>query len=158
MKRDLKGKTIIITGASSGIGAATAVQCAAAGMNLVLNARREDRLKDVAKRLEDMGAQTALVIGDVTEPGISHRMLDAAEDRFGGFHAVFANAGYGMNKAVVDETDDELRRMFDVNFFASVEEDTSGDSGINEIQTLQMSSEATGGQLRLVVTTPWATS
>ena len=121
MAANLTDKVIIITGASSGIGAATAIACAQAGMNIVLNARREDRLRDVADRIDKLGRQCELVIGDVTESGISQRMLDAAEQRFGRFDAVFANAGYGMNKLVLDETDDELRRMFEVNFFASVE-------------------------------------
>ena len=48
--RDLSGKVIVITGASSGIGAATAVECARAGMKVVLGARRADRLEDVARR------------------------------------------------------------------------------------------------------------
>ncbi len=93
MAAKLTDKVIIITGASSGIGAATAIACAEAGMNIVLNARREDRLRDVADRIDKLGRQTELVIGDVTEPGISQRMLDAAEQRFGRFDAVFANAG-----------------------------------------------------------------
>ena len=121
MKRDLKGKAIIITGASSGIGAATALQCAETGMDVLLNARREDRLERVAEQIRQLNRKVALVIGDVTEPGLSQRLLDAAEEQFGRFDAVFANAGYGMNKTVLDMTDEEWRRMFDVNFFAGIE-------------------------------------
>ena len=120
MPRDLTGKTIVITGASSGIGAATAVECAQAGMNVILNARREDRLRDLQSRIESFERRAIIVAGDVTEGDINDRMLDAAEREFGGFHAVFANAGYGLNKAVIDKSDEELRRMFDVNFFAGV--------------------------------------
>jgi short-subunit dehydrogenase len=121
MPRLLTDRVIIVTGASSGIGAATAVECARAGMDLVLNARRPDRLEVVAKHVRDLGRRTALVVGDVTEAGITSRMLDAAESTFGRFDAVFANAGYGSMRPVVHETDADLRRMFDVNFFASVD-------------------------------------
>lgn len=121
MAGDLKGRVIIVTGASSGIGAATAVQCAEAGMNVLLTARREDRLEEVARQVRDRQCQAGLVIGDVTEPGLSQRLLDTAEEQFGRFDAVFANAGYGMNKTVMDMTDEEWRRMFDVNLFSGIE-------------------------------------
>jgi len=121
MARDLRGKVIIITGASSGIGAATALQCAQAGMDIVLNARREDRLEEVAGKIRQLNRKVALVVGDVTEPGIGRRMLDAAEEQFARFDVVFANAGYGMNKTVLDMTDEEWRRIFEVNLFAGIE-------------------------------------
>jgi short-subunit dehydrogenase len=119
MPRDLTNKTIIITGASSGIGAATAIECARAGMHIVLNARREDRLADVAQKLEQMGAKTAIAAGDVIDPAVTQRMLDTARDTFGGFYAVFANAGYGQPMHGHDMTMDQMRRIFEVNYFAS---------------------------------------
>ena len=119
MARDLADKTIIITGASSGIGEATAIECAKAGMNLVLNARRADRLESVAARVRELGRKAVMVVGDVTVDGISERMLDAADEELGGFHAVFANAGYGLRRTVIDLGDEELRKIFEVNFFAS---------------------------------------
>ena len=67
MPRDLTGQVIVITGASSGIGAATAVACARAGMNVVLNARRGDRLERVAAEVRRAGAEAEMVIGDVTD-------------------------------------------------------------------------------------------
>lgn len=121
MPRTLKDHVIIITGASSGIGAAAAVACATAGMNVVLNARREDKLRDVARQVEALGRQTALVIGDVTEPGISDRMLDTAMQRFGRFDAVFANAGFGFDRPMVETSERDLREIFEVNFFAGVD-------------------------------------
>jgi short-subunit dehydrogenase len=119
--RDLTNKTIIITGASSGIGAVTAVECAKAGMNVVLNARREDRLREIRQRIEKHGGKATIVVGDVTDDGISDRMLDEADQRFGGFYAVFANAGYGMNKPVHEMSEEETRQMFEVNFFAALD-------------------------------------
>lgn len=119
--RDLADKTIIITGASSGIGAATAIECAKAGMNIVLNARREDKLRGVAQEITSLGRKAEVVAGNVTDPGISQKMLDAAEKSFGGFHAVFANAGYGMERPMYKMSSAQLREMFDVNFFSGVE-------------------------------------
>jgi short-subunit dehydrogenase len=118
---DLHGKVIVITGASSGIGAATALACAKTGMNVVLNARRAEKLDAVAALARQAGAEAVTVVGDVTEPGISGRMLDAAYDRFDRFDAVFANAGYGFDLAAHEVSDEALRKIFDVNFFASTD-------------------------------------
>ena len=67
MMKELAGTTIVITGASSGIGAATAVACGAAGMNVVLGGRRLDRLEQVSRRVEAVGGATAIVVGDVRD-------------------------------------------------------------------------------------------
>ena len=121
MARDLKGKVIVITGASSGIGAATAVECARAGMNVVLNARRADRTEAVAETVRGCGAEAVAVVGDVTDQGISERMLDAAVERFGRFDVVFANAGFGFERPMAEVEIDDLRRIFEVNFFAAMD-------------------------------------
>ena len=117
----LSDKTIVVTGASSGIGAATARACAAAGMNLVLAARRRDRLEAVAAEVERLGRRAEIVEGDVAEAGHAARLLDAAERAFGGFHAVFANAGYGLEREVLATPLEEMRRMFEVNFFCGAD-------------------------------------
>ena len=121
LRRVLTDQVIIITGASSGIGAATAIECAKTGMNVLLNARREEKLHAVAEQVRQAGAQAEVVVGDVTDQRISARMLDAAQQRFGRFDVVFANAGYGFEKPAVEVADEELRRIFDVNFFAAAE-------------------------------------
>lgn len=122
MAVQLRDRVIIITGASSaGIGAATAEQCARAGMHVVLNARREDRLEQTAERVRRHGVDAALVVGDVADPETTPRLIETALEHFGGFYAVFANAGYGMERAALDFSLDELRRIFDVNFFAAVD-------------------------------------
>ncbi len=121
MPLDLAGRTIVITGASSGIGAATAIECAKAGMNVVLNGRRADRLGAVATQVRENGGKAAVVIGNVTDDGMSQLLLDQAEHRFGRFWAVFANAGYGLNKPAVEVDDRQLRDIFDVNFFAAMD-------------------------------------
>lgn len=111
----------MVTGASSGIGAATAVACAQAGMDVVLNGRRADRLEAVAAQIRSLGRCAEAVAGDVTDAGMSTRLLDAAEGRFGRFDVVFANAGYGFKKPEHELTTAELRAIFEVNFFASFE-------------------------------------
>ncbi len=121
MPRVLRDQVIIITGASSGIGAATAIECAKAGMDTVLNARRADRLEQVADNVRRRGQKAEIVVGDVTAEGMSQRMLDTAQGAFGRFDVVFANAGYGFERSVVQMDDQELRQIFDVNFFASFE-------------------------------------
>ncbi|MCP3904281.1 MAG: SDR family NAD(P)-dependent oxidoreductase [Planctomycetes bacterium] len=121
MPADLTGRVIIITGASSGIGAATAVECARAGMHVVLNARRADRLEEVRDRVTGFRREAVTVIGDVTEPGISGRLLDAAHEAFGRHDAVFANAGHMVSRSIVNGTEDELRTMMDVHLFAVVD-------------------------------------
>ena len=117
----LTDHVFIITGASSGIGAATAIEAARRGMDVVLSARRPDRLDEVAVRVRDAGRRAATVAGSVTDPGMSDRLLDTAQSAFGRFDFVFANAGYGLGKTVLDTSEAELRELFEVNFFAGVD-------------------------------------
>ncbi|MBM4105659.1 MAG: SDR family NAD(P)-dependent oxidoreductase [Phycisphaerae bacterium] len=118
---DLADKSIVITGGSSGIGAATAIECARAGMDCVLVARRRDRLAEVAAEVARLGRRAELVACDIADPRSSEAILDAAERAFGGFHAVFANAGYGLERDVLATPIDEMRRMFEVNFFSGAD-------------------------------------
>jgi short-subunit dehydrogenase len=118
MARSLADKTIIITGAGTGIGAATAVACAAAGMHVVLNGRRAAPLRTVAEAVEQRGRRALVVVGDVTAAGLNQRLLDSAMESLDGFHAVFANAGYGFQKPLHELSFEALRQIFEVNFFA----------------------------------------
>ncbi len=113
--------TLIITGASAGIGAATAIEAAKAGYDILLNARREEKLQRVAEAVRAHGRRTAIVAADVADPGVNQRLLDVAESELDGFDAVYANAGYGVDRAIVATSDADLRRIFEVNFFAGVD-------------------------------------
>ena len=117
--RALTDQVIIITGASSGIGAATAIACARARMNVIINARRTDRLHSLAESIRGYGRDCMVIAGDVSDPGLSERMLDAAMERFGRIDAVFANAGYGFDAQTFELSDHVIRDMFEVNFFAA---------------------------------------
>lgn len=116
MRVDLRGKVIAITGASSGIGRATAIACARAGMSVVVHARREDRLIEVVKQIESEGGRAAWCSGDVARTEDNRRLVDFAVSRFGSLYSVFANAGYGLERPVLGYTDEELLAIFQTNF------------------------------------------
>jgi len=89
----MDGKTILITGASSGIGAETARLCAAQGARLVLGARRGERLEEVAHAIEPKGERVAVLAGDVTHDSYHRDLVALACARFGGLDGAFNNAG-----------------------------------------------------------------
>lgn len=105
-----EGPVLIITGASSGIGAETARHAAAAGYRLVLGARRAEPLAELAEELG--GAERALAVRcDVTEWEEVQGLADAAREAFGGFDAVFANAGFGASRGFLEESPEHWRSM-----------------------------------------------
>lgn len=120
MTNPLAGKPIAITGASSGIGLATAFACARAGMPVVLGARREDRLKDAVDRITREGGRAVAVRCDVTDPADNERLIDEGERAFGPLHAVFANAGYGIERTVLETSDEDLRAIFECNVYGTL--------------------------------------
>ncbi|OCW55849.1 SDR family oxidoreductase [Hoeflea olei] len=89
----LEGKTIIITGASSGIGACAAELFAAEGANLVLGARRETELACIAGKIGETGRKATWLAGDVAEAGYHKALVDLAASAFGGLDGAFNNAG-----------------------------------------------------------------
>ncbi len=101
---------LLITGASTGIGAETARQAAEAGHRLVLAARSEDKLRDLATELG--GDDRALAVAtDVTEWGDNERLVKVALDSFGQIDAVFANAGFGAARGFLEESPEQWRSM-----------------------------------------------
>ena len=120
MSRDLTDRAIAITGASSGIGAATAVACANAGMHVALMARREDRLRDVAQRVEQANRRVVIVVGDVDSDDDQARLIDEAERALGKLSAVYANAGYGLYASVLETSDRQMRDIFETNYFGTL--------------------------------------
>ncbi|KZM47808.1 SDR family oxidoreductase [Labrenzia sp. OB1] len=89
----LTGKTVLITGASSGIGAAAARLFAGKGANLVLAARRQNKLEEVREALPEAAGRICVFAGDVADPDFSENSVRAAEEAFGGLDAAFNNAG-----------------------------------------------------------------
>ncbi len=120
MAIDLVNKSIAIAGASSGIGKATALACAKAGMPVALGARRMDKLEAVAREIEHLGGRAMPIELDVTSDERSRAFIEKAEAQLGPLHAVFANAGFGFDRPVHETTDADMREIFEVNFFGTL--------------------------------------
>ncbi|WP_299850430.1 SDR family oxidoreductase [uncultured Roseovarius sp.] len=90
---ELKDKTIIITGASSGIGAAAALLFASEGANVVLGARREIQLNTLVRQITQSNGHAVCLAGDVTDEAYARDLVDLAEQQFGGLDGAFNNAG-----------------------------------------------------------------
>lgn len=100
---ELSNKTIIITGASSGIGAAAALLFAKEGANVVLGARREHELSDLAKHIIEEGGEAAYLVGDVCDEDYAQKLVDLTVSKFGGLDGAFNNAGMVGNMSPVPE-------------------------------------------------------
>ena len=114
--KQLNGKVVLITGASSGIGHATASLFAANGALLVLVARRRERLEALAAEAKALGSQAIVVAGDLREEATSLAAAAAAKEAFGRIDILIANAGTGSYKNLVDTTAAEYDEIMDGNF------------------------------------------
>jgi NADP-dependent 3-hydroxy acid dehydrogenase YdfG len=108
----LTGKTAVVTGASSGIGEATAEALAREGCNVVLAARREDRLNALAAELGE-GALAAPT--DVTDPAACAALVARTVERFNSLEILVNNAGLGLYGSVAEGDPEDWRKMFEVN-------------------------------------------
>ncbi len=111
----LDGKVALVTGASSGLGVAIAQGLAEAGADLVLGARRVDRLEETKALVEGLGRRAVTVQTDVTDPDQCTAMVQAAVDAFGKVNILVNNAGFGWAKPATRETPDEFRKVIDIN-------------------------------------------
>lgn len=112
---ELQGKVVGITGASSGIGEATAVELAARGAAVVLGARRTDRLGTVATRIRDAGGQAVAITVDVTRRADVERLVATATERFGRLDVLVSNAGVAKTSLMGDLDVEGWEAMIDVN-------------------------------------------
>jgi NADP-dependent 3-hydroxy acid dehydrogenase YdfG len=111
-------KTLFITGASSGIGAATARAAAKAGWNVGLFARSEDKLKDLAR---EIGVQALVLTGDATQYDDQEQAMSRLAQKFGQIDAVFANAGRGTSPGGTEKGDpDDWKSMIDLNVMGAL--------------------------------------
>jgi short-subunit dehydrogenase len=117
---DLRGRPIAIAGASSGIGRATAIACARAGMPVVLGARRVEKLEAVAAEIRAGGGQATALAVDVIRPEDCRALVEATRERFGSVYAAFANAGYGIESPVRETSDQAFRDILETNFFGTL--------------------------------------
>jgi len=115
-----RDRTVLVTGASSGIGRETALAFAAAGANLVLVARRAKLLAKVAAEARKLGAATLVATADVTQPEAVTAAFRKAVKRFGTVDIVVNNAGVLIPAKVVDLRSSDLQRMLDVNLIGAL--------------------------------------
>ncbi|KAB1188247.1 MULTISPECIES: SDR family oxidoreductase [Haloferax] len=116
MRDNLTDRVALVTGASAGIGEATAHALADAGANVVLLARREDRLLRIAEALEsDHGVETLVIPTDVRDEDAVEAAFDQTVDEFGRVDVVVNNAGLGRGSDVESMTTTEYRQMMDTN-------------------------------------------
>ena len=111
----LEGKTILVTGASSGIGRASAIECSKLGAKVILTARNEERLQETLSQLEGEGHQ--MILAELT----NQEELDNLVRRVGELNGAVLCAGKGMTFPFPFSTRDKYDEVFDVNFFAPVE-------------------------------------
>jgi 3-oxoacyl-[acyl-carrier protein] reductase len=119
MDLELAGKVAIVTGASKGIGLASAHVLAREGARVVIAARGKDALADAAGRIRhETGGSVEAISGDVTRVDDLDRIAAFARERFGGIDILINNAGTGTYKPFLEVTDEDLEHGMAINFFA----------------------------------------
>lgn len=111
----LQGKQILVTGASSGIGRETAIQCSKLGANLIITARSEERLKETLSMMDGEGHK--MIIADLTNPIDVERLVGESD----GLHGAVLCAGKGMTLPFPFSTKEKYDDIFSVNFYSPVE-------------------------------------
>ena len=112
-------RVVVITGASSGIGRATALRLARDGAAVVMCARRADRLEAAAGDVRAAGGEALPIVADVTRADEVRRLVDAAVERFEHVDVMVCNAGFGIAGAIDDITPDQMQKLVDVNFMGT---------------------------------------
>ncbi|MFC8381780.1 SDR family NAD(P)-dependent oxidoreductase [Nocardia sp. NPDC056952] len=116
---DMTGKVVIVTGASSGLGVSFAQGFAEAGADLVLAARRADKLTETAESVRAAGRRAVVVPADVSAPEQCQAVVDAAISEFGRVDVLINNAGVASAHPATRETPDQFRAVIDVNLHGS---------------------------------------
>ncbi len=117
MDADLSGRVVAVTGASSGIGEATALACAQAGAAVSLAARRTERIEALAKKIEDGGGRALAITADVGEEAEAKAFVERTVSELGRLDALVNNAGVMLLGPIAGAPTEEWRRMVHVNVF-----------------------------------------
>ncbi len=116
----LRGRNVIVTGASSGIGMETAREFARAGSNVVLAAREKAELETLAEELEDLPGQRMIVPLDVSDREAVIKMVTRVVDEMGTVDILVNNAAQGLHASIAEGDVENMRRVMDVNFFGTI--------------------------------------
>lgn len=120
-KRDLSGARAIVTGASSGIGRELARRLVQSGSHVLATARRADRLESLSGELSSAAGRLEILIGDITCGRLRQQLVATAIESFGGLDLLVNNAGLGGIGRFDEATEERLRQIMEVNFFAPLE-------------------------------------
>jgi hypothetical protein len=116
---DFRGRAVVVTGASSGIGRQLAVDFAGRGASVVISARRREELAETARACEAAGGTVEAMVGDVAERAFVEGMAVRAVERFGRLDVVVNNAGVSKHKQLYTVRADEVEYVLRVNFLAA---------------------------------------
>jgi len=119
--RRLVGKCVIVTGASSGIGAEAARRFAAEGATVALTSERENELNEVVRSIIDAGGQAKAFVVDFSRPSEVNGLFGRIEDTIGPVDVLVNNAGIGLGAPILNSKPADVRILFEINFFALVE-------------------------------------
>ena len=114
----LAGRSVVITGASSGIGRASALRFAREGARLLLASHQDDPSRELVREIEAAGGTAAFEHTDVSRRAETEHAIDACVERYGGIDILFCNAGITLPKLLPDTNDDEIDRVLSVNLLA----------------------------------------
>ncbi len=115
MAGKVEGKVALVTGASSGIGEATALALAAEGARVGIAARRRDRLEDLARRIAERGGESLIIEADVADEAQARRMVKETRDKWGRLDILINNAGVMLLGPIVGADTEDWRRMVHIN-------------------------------------------
>ncbi len=115
MAGKLEGKVALVTGASSGIGEATALALAAEGARVGIAARRRDRLEDLARRIGERGAESLIREADVADEAQARRVVEETHRRWGRLDILINNAGVMLLGTIIGADTEDWRRMVNIN-------------------------------------------
>jgi NADP-dependent 3-hydroxy acid dehydrogenase YdfG len=115
MEKNINGKVVAITGASSGIGEATAIMLAAKGAKVVLGARRQDRLEDLVNKIKAAGGEAVFLVTDIKKRNDLVQLVNLACETYGGLDVMVNNAGIARLSRIDDLQVADWEEMIDVN-------------------------------------------
>ncbi|MFF2093979.1 SDR family NAD(P)-dependent oxidoreductase [Paenibacillus sp. NPDC058174] len=111
----IQGKVFVISGGSSGLGKAMAIEMVKQGANVVINGRREQALAEAAKEIDPTGKQVRFVAGNIAEPKVAQQVIDESLIHFGRIDTLVNNAGIFLSKPFTEYTEEEFETYLSTN-------------------------------------------